>query len=139
RYLAIERVRFSDRLRTTFSVDPELEDAAVPAFILQPLIENALRHGLAKRSDAGMLEIGARRDKGDLVLWVRDDGPGLDQAVADRDAERERVGLANTRERLTTLYGARGALELTSPASGGTLATVRLPYHVLPPAESRDA
>jgi two-component system, LytTR family, sensor kinase len=123
-YLAIEQVRFSDRLNVTFAVDADVRDAAVPGFVLQPLVENALRHGLADRSEQGTVEIGARRDGGDLVLWVRDDGVGL-QSDAGR---RQGLGLANTRERLATLYGVRARLDLTSNPDGGTTATVRLPY-----------
>ena len=120
-YLAIEQVRFSDRLRVTFVVDDELLDAAVPGFVLQPLVENALRHGIAKRSSAGSLEIGARRDDSWIVLWVRDDGSGLSAE------SREGVGLANTRERLRTLYGDDAELTLEADASGGTRATLRVP------------
>jgi two-component system LytT family sensor kinase len=123
-YLAIEQVRFSDRLTVTFAVDDEVRDAAVPGFILQPLVENALRHGLANRSEEGRVEIEARREGGDLVLAVRDNGVGL--PPAERRAEG--LGLANTRERLATLYGERARLDLGANASGGTVATVRLPY-----------
>jgi two-component system, LytTR family, sensor kinase len=123
-YLAIEQVRFSDRLNVTFAVDTDVRDAAVPGFVLQPLVENALRHGLADRSEEGTVEIGARRDGGDLVLWVRDNGVGL-RADAARGPG---LGLANTRERLATLYGARARLDLAANPEGGTTATVRLPY-----------
>jgi two-component system, LytTR family, sensor kinase len=120
-YLAIEEVRFSDRLRPVFAVDPGVLGAAVPDFLLQPLVENALRHGLAKRMAATLLKIEARREGDDLVLSVSDDGPG--------PAPGEGVGLGNTRERLATLYGARARLELVRRPEGGTAATVRLPYH----------
>jgi two-component system, LytTR family, sensor kinase len=121
-YLAIEQVRFSDRLQVQWSIDPEMRAALVPEFILQPLVENAVRHGVAKRSEAGTIEVAARRSEGDLVLSVRDDGPGY----SPEDAEAG-VGLANTRERLETLFGDAGRLELLRAESGGTLATVRLP------------
>jgi LytS/YehU family sensor histidine kinase len=123
RYLAIEQVRFSDRLRVTFAVGADLSDAAVPGFVLQPLVENALRHGIAPRSDAGALEVGAGRDGAELALWVRDDGPG------PGDPPRaEGVGLRNTRERLTTLYGERARLALAAAPGGGTVATITIPY-----------
>jgi len=125
RYLAIEQVRFSDRLRPRFEIEPATLRAAVPRFILQPLVENALRHGIARRADAGLLEIGARRDGDTLVLTVRDDGPGLGPAGAQETG----VGLANTRARLAALYGDRGTLELANASGGGVLATIRLPYH----------
>ena len=144
-YLAIEQVRFSDRLRVVFAVDPGVRDALVPRFVLQPLVENALRHGLAARAEAGTIEIGARREGDDLVLTVRDDGVGLETRhsalgrapagwVESAPASAEQrvpsaggLGLANTRERLTTLYGERGRLELAAAPGGGTLATVRIP------------
>lgn len=125
RYLAIEEIRFSDRLRPSFAVDPSLLSAAVPEFVLQPLVENALRHGLAQRVTATLLEIAARREGVELVLTVTDDGPG----PAGGEAEpREGVGLANTRARLATLYGERARLELARTPAGGASATVRLPY-----------
>jgi two-component system LytT family sensor kinase len=123
-YLAIEQVRFSDRLTVMFAVDADVRAAAVPGFILQPLLENALRHGLADRSEEGVVEIGARRQGDELVLWVRDNGVGL-PAGGPRG---EGLGLANTRERLSTLYGARARLDLEPGPEGGTTATVRLPY-----------
>jgi two-component system LytT family sensor kinase len=125
RYLAIEQVRFSDRLRATFAVDPETTRAAVPSFVLQPLVENALRHGLARRTEGGALTITARREGNELVLEVSNDGPGLGAAPV----AREGLGLANTRERLSTMYGERGRLTLADRPGGGVVATVRLPYH----------
>lgn len=127
-YLAIEQVRFSDRFQPVFAVDDAVLAAAVPEFVLQPLVENALRHGLAKRVTATLLRIEARREGDDLVLSVIDDGPGPGGAPADLS---EGVGLGNTRERLATLYGARGRLELESLPGGGARATVRIPYHAL--------
>ena len=124
-YLAIEQVRFSDRLRVTFDVDAALANAAVPGFVLQPLVENALRHGLANRSEVGTIVISARRESDTLVLTVRDDGGGL---AADYE---EGVGLRNTRERLTTMYGGAASLDLTPSPEGGTLVTVRLPFRLL--------
>jgi two-component system LytT family sensor kinase len=123
-YLGIETVRFSDRLQPTFAVDPAVLRAAVPEFLLQPLVENAVRHGLARREGATLLRIEARREGAQLVLSVTDDGPG----PADSG---ERVGLGTTRERLATLYGDKARLELTTTAEGGARATVRLPYHDL--------
>lgn len=128
RYLGIEQVRFSDRLHPIFEVDPAVLNAAVPHFVLQPLVENALRHAVARRVEAGLVQIVARREADDLVLSVRDDGPGLDLEIVRKG---EGVGLANTRERLTTLYGSRGRLELIGTREGGALATIRLPLHVV--------
>jgi two-component system, LytTR family, sensor kinase len=123
RYLEIQRVRFADRLDTTIDLAADAADARVPLLIVQPLVENALRHGIAPRSDAGALEVGAGRDGAELALWVRDDGPG------PGDPPRaEGVGLRNTRERLTTLYGERARLALAAAPGGGTVATITIPY-----------
>lgn len=124
-YLAIEQVRFSDRLQPVFDVDPGVLGAAVPDFILQPLVENALRHGLAKQTSATMVRIEARREAADLVLAVVDDGPGPPAEV------REGVGLGNTRARLSALYGGRANLTLAPAVAGGAVATVRMPYRSL--------
>ena len=121
-YLAIEQVRFSDRLRVQWSIESSLRDALVPEFILQPLVENAIRHGIAKRSELGTIEVAAAVDGDDLLLMVSDDGPGYSQEGAAMG-----VGLANIRARLETLFGPRGRLELRKAESGGTIATVRFP------------
>jgi two-component system LytT family sensor kinase len=125
-YLAIEEVRFSDRLRPVFEADPDVLTALVPEFLLQPLVENALRHGLAKRVTATLLRIEAIREGDTLVLSVVDGGPGLEGGGAEPG---EGVGLRNTRERLATLYGDRASLQLKETPEGGAAATVRLPYH----------
>jgi two-component system LytT family sensor kinase len=127
-YLAIEQVRFSDRLRVVFDVDDSLKDAAVPAFVLQPLVENALRHGISRSDDAGRIEISARALGDALVLEVRDDGPGIAPTASPRDGSNG-VGLRNVRERLTTMYGSAASLELQSPVDDGygTAAIVTLP------------
>ena len=123
-YLAIEEVRFSDRLRPVFAVDSDGLTALVPEFLLQPLVENAVRHGLARRDTATLLRIEARRDGNELVLSVIDGGPGPDPSEIG-----EGVGLGNTRERLATLYAGRASLELKPTPEGGAAVTVRLPYH----------
>ena len=137
-YLAIEEIRFSDRLRPAFDVDRHVLSAAVPEFLLQPLVENALRHGLAKRVTATLLRIEARREGDELILSVIDDGPGPGGTAAD---QAEGVGLGNTRERLATLYGDRASLDLIATPEGGATVTVRLPYRELHtgslPVESR--
>jgi signal transduction histidine kinase len=129
RYLAIEQIRFSDRLRPRIDMDPALCGAGVPRFLLQPLVENALRHGIARRTEAGFLQIGARREGAQLVLTVRDDGPGMPSAFDAGTAPLRGVGVANTRARLAALYGANATLEVKNAEGGGVIATVRLPYH----------
>jgi len=126
RFLAIEQVRFSDRLQPRIEVEPGVEQAAVPRFLLQPLVENAVRHGISQRADAGEITITARREGAELVLMVRDDGPGLATAL-----KMAGVGLANTRARLAALYGEGASLEIADDPGGGVVATVRIPYHFL--------
>ncbi len=124
RYLAIEQVRFSDRLRPRIDAEPAALDSIVPSFVLQPLVENALRHGIARKATAGQLQITARVDGPDLVLSVRDDGPGLRTETPARPGG---VGLENMRARLAALYGDRASLTIATAEGGGVIATVRLP------------
>jgi len=136
RYLEIEQARFADRLRVSVDVAPEALEALVPTLVLQPLVENAIRHGVARRAAGGSLQIEARRQGDDLELLVRDDGPGLAPTkdsvtpASGIPISSGGIGLRNTRSRLTQLYGVRGSLELTSPRDGGAVARVRLPYRV---------
>jgi LytS/YehU family sensor histidine kinase len=99
-----------------------VRDALVPEFILQPLVENAVRHGVAKRSDAGTIEVAARVERDDIVLSVQDDGPGYRAENGDAG-----VGLANTRARLETLFGGAGRLQIAQVTTGGTIVTLRFP------------
>ena len=110
-YLEIERVRFEERLRVTIDVERSAEDVLVPALILQPLVENAIHHGISKRNDGGSILIRARREERWLHLVVRDDGNGT-------GAVRERVGLGNTRARLQALYGEQHHLEYGAKENG---------------------
>lgn len=123
-YVAIEEARFSDRLRPEFHVADSLLGALVPSFALQQLVENAIRHGIAKHPDAGRLIVAARRAQGMLELSVKDDGAGIDEGLVAPQGH----GIENTRERLKALYGERASLELSRGAAGGTVAILRLPY-----------
>jgi two-component system LytT family sensor kinase len=116
RYLAIERIRFQDRLRVDIGADDDALSAIVPNLILQPLVENAVRHGIARRTDAGDLTIRAVRRGGLLVVEVEDDGPGLPPGWTFTPPEGSGVGLTNVRSRLERLYGSQGRLELLTPA-----------------------
>lgn len=129
-YLAVEQFRFSDRLKPEFQVNPAVQGAMVPDFILQPLVENALRHGVARQMAAVTVRIEARREGNELLLTVSDDGPGL----GPPGAWREGVGLSNTRERLRALYGEGGTLNVAPGPAGGTVALVRIPYRESAPA-----
>jgi LytS/YehU family sensor histidine kinase len=124
KYLAIEQIRFSDRLQVRWNVEDRLRKALVPEFILQPLVENAVRHGIAHRTDGGVIEITARESNGELLVSVSDNGPGY-----KRDSGMG-VGLRNTRERLETLFGQAGSLEVVAAEGGGTIATVRFPLRI---------
>ena len=126
RYIEIEKVRFGDRLVVEVSVDPELLDARVPNLILQPLVENAIRHGIAPRAAGGRIEIEARRDSGMLDLEIRDDGPGL-PGESDGSEGTGGIGLANTRARLEQLYGARHRFELCDAVGGGLAVNLAIP------------
>jgi LytS/YehU family sensor histidine kinase len=125
RYLEIEKTRFRDRLSVQMAVEPETLDAEVPNLILQPLVENAIRHGIARRAEGGRLEIHAQSQDHMLVLRVRDDGPGL---PSDTEmAARGGVGLANSQARLEQLYGAAHRFELRNRTDGGLEVTLALP------------
>ena len=123
-YLEIQEARFGNRLRVVRHVDPATLDAAVPSLLVQPLVENAIRHGTSRRATGGQLEIVTRRTGPSLVIEVLDDGPGL---PADHVPD-EGIGIGHTRARLAQLFGNRGGLELEPRPGGGTTARVRLPY-----------
>jgi two-component system LytT family sensor kinase len=123
-YLAIESARFRDRLRAVVKAPDDVLDWMVPPLILQPLVENAVRHGLSAASTAGTIEVTATRHNGHLRLRVRDDGPGMAAATPQPGSG---TGLANTRERLAQLYGVDGRLEIRSDPATGTTVTVTIP------------
>jgi two-component system LytT family sensor kinase len=127
-YVDIEQLRFADRLNLVVTADPDTLDAQVPHLILQPLVENAIRHGIAPRTTAGRLLIGARRINGSLHLIVRDDGAGIPQPAAEREARG--VGLANTSARLLQLYGTAASFEVVNVADGGVEAHLVVPYRL---------
>ena len=122
-YLAIEAARFPDRLRVTFDIARGLETAAVPSFALQHLVENAIRHGIARREDAGQLWVTVARIADLLVLTVVDDGIGITGGEPPAGH-----GIANTRERLRALYGPQASLTVEPRAEGGTVASLRIPH-----------
>jgi two-component system, LytTR family, sensor kinase len=127
-YLAIEQVRFPDRLRAEFAVDPATLDAAVPHIGLQPIVENAIRHGVERSASAGRLRIAAVALNGALEITVTDDGPGFS---SDPAVETRGIGLTNTRERLRQLYGDRASLTTANLPDGGAIVTMRLPFRPL--------
>lgn len=123
-YLAIERTRFQDRLSVKKQVDDDVLDCLVPNLILQPIVENAVRHGLSPRAAPGTLTIAARRVDGHVRIIVRDDGRGLPPP----EARRERVGIGNTRTRLWQTYGDDYRFEIADAPGGGTVVMIEIPY-----------
>jgi LytS/YehU family sensor histidine kinase len=120
-YLEIEEARFRDRLAVTISVDEDVQDALVPHLILQPLVENAVKHGIAARRAPGHLVVTARRINDRLHLLVQDDGPGLG------DAARPGIGLSNTHARLARLYGRDYELDVSNAPGGGFQSRITVP------------
>jgi sensor histidine kinase YesM len=126
RYLEIEQIRFGERLQVELHIEPSAQDAQVPYLILQPLVENAIQHGIASRTGAGKLRIDASRDDGRLRLSVRDDGPGLSEEAEGTPGNG--VGLSTTKERLERLYGDDHSFVIENAADGGVIASLDLPF-----------
>jgi two-component system LytT family sensor kinase len=126
RYLELQRIRFRDRLTVKLVVAPDTLSAEVPNLILQPIVENAIRHGIDKHPGAGLVEIRARREDDCLRMEVRDDGPGF--SASARTDGSEGVGLTNTRQRLKRLYGDKHRFEIGDAAEGGARAILEIPY-----------
>ena len=127
-YLQVEQLRFRDWLSVQVDVGPDVLDARVPGLVLQPLAENAVRHGVARRAGKGRVEISARRAGGRLVLQVTDNGPGFPEGW--EAAASGRVGLANTRERLNRLYGAATRFEAHNAPAGGAIVSIEIPLRM---------
>lgn len=125
RYLEIERIRFEERLTVELAVDEEAREALVPSLVLQPLVENALRHGIDRRPEGGRVSLSAGRERGRLRLRITNDGP---EGTVVEGSPSERVGLANTRERLAQLYGEDYLLRFEELPGGGATVTLELPW-----------
>jgi signal transduction histidine kinase len=123
RYLQIEKIRFDERLKVTVAAEPGALEGLVPAFSLQPLVENAVRHGIGPLESGGSIEIEARRRDGHLVVCVRDDGAGTSE-----EPVAEGIGLTNTRARLRELYGDAASLSACGRDGGGFLVRLDIPY-----------
>lgn len=136
KYLEIEQARFGERLAVRFDIDPETLDAQVPNLLLQPLVENSIRHAVAVRVEPGLIEVRARRAGDQLQLQVRDNGPGLPKGRLH--AAGTGVGLANTRSRLEHLYGASQRLQFAEPPEGGLAVIVTIPFRAEETAEVLD-
>jgi two-component system, LytTR family, sensor kinase len=125
KYLEIERTRFGERLVVDMQIEPEALDICVPNLVLQPLVENAIRHGIAPRLGGGRLQIVARLTGTRLWMMVRDNGAGLSKAHLD--AFNDGVGLSNTRSRLAHLYPGNHRFEFHEPSDGGLAVTIEIP------------
>ena len=132
-YLAIEQARLPDRLRVTFEVDPSARPAVLPGFALQHLVENAVRHGIARSPDAGHVSVAAHRHGDTLEISVRDDGLG----IAEQAPTLAGHGIENTRARLRALYREAASLDVVRRIPRGTIATLRIPYREMPMESER--
>jgi two-component system, LytTR family, sensor kinase len=127
RYLDIMRVRFADRITVECYIDNGVTDALVPSFLLQPIVENAIEHGVSGLQRPGHIRIAARAVADTLELVVHDNGCGIDQTRAGNG-----VGLSNTRRRIAELYGDRGSLAVSGSVMGGTTVVIRVPLRLEP-------
>jgi LytS/YehU family sensor histidine kinase len=124
-YLEIEKLRFAEKLTVTLDISPETLDASVPHLLLQPLVDNAVKHGISRLSTGGDLRIGVKRRADQLDIEISDNGPGFSQKEAIPSTG---LGLTITRERLESLYGPDHTLELLSLTGGGTMARICIPF-----------
>jgi two-component system LytT family sensor kinase len=130
KYLDIQKSRFADRLQINIDVPGELHLAQVPSLILQPMVENSIKHGIAKLAQGGMIRIAASRSNGMLTLSVFNDGPSL---PVDWETMRPGIGISNVRTRLQTLYGDACGICMRNQSSGGVEVSVSLPFLISPP------
>ena len=126
-YLDIEKVRFEERLSLQVNIEEPAKDALIPSLLLQPLIENAIKYGIARAEGGGHLSISAKVFAGDLLMEVSDDGPGC-ELVNGHIPDAKGVGLKNTRERLATLYGTEHSIKLSKTDPHGLTIYIRIPY-----------
>ena len=126
RYLDVIRIRFQGHLDVDMHADDDVRDALVPNLILQPLVENAIKHGISKLSSGGYIEVTATREGERVIISVRDNGP---EVSLDKPPSPNSLGLRNTRARLAALYGPVQSLTLKHAEGGGLIAEVSLPYH----------
>ena len=132
-YLEIEQVRFEERLSIVFNIAPETLDAQVPLLLLQPIVDNAVKHGIARMTHGGEIRISSFIHDHDLKLEVRDNGPGIRPSGNERGCG---LGLRVTRERLETLYGENQSVEISCPAEGGVSVLVTIPFRIAPETPS---
>lgn len=129
KYIEIEKIRFGDRLEIEINVEAESMNAAVPTLMLQPLVENAVHHGITILPGTGRIEINIERKNEKLCLEIKDNGPGIENSVQIKN--KEGIGLSNTRSRLDQLYGGNYNFEIYNPAEGGTCVSLQIPFRIL--------
>ena len=126
-YLDIEKVRFEERLSLELNIEDQARTALIPSLLLQPLIENAIKYGIARAEGGGNLVISAKVFAGDLLIELSDDGPGC-ELIDGQLPESKGVGLSNTRERLATIYGSGHSIKLSNTEPHGLTICIRIPY-----------
>jgi LytS/YehU family sensor histidine kinase len=126
KYIEIEQMRFHDRLVVEMQIAPETLDATVPNMILQPIVENAIKHGISPRASGGRIDIETARSNGHLEIKVQDNGLGI--PFGDTDNLPEGVGLSNTRRRLKHLYGEQHKFSITSAGKQGVIVGLEIPF-----------
>jgi two-component system LytT family sensor kinase len=129
RYLAMEKIRFRDRLEVRTEVEPEVLDALVPNFVLQPIVENAIRYAVENRASPTTITIGAGTDGRVLRLWISDNGPGFRGTAGARGSPG--LGVSNTRRRLAQLYGDTASLDMEDASPSGAIVTITLPLSTI--------
>ena len=127
RYLEIERLRYGEKLVVKFEVEPAAQDALVPNIVLQPLVENAIKHGISLRTNPGVVQVAAQRASERLRITITDDG-SEGQAAPPSSRKGPGIGLANSRAQLDKLYGADYRLEMLKRPEGGTVVSLDLPW-----------
>ncbi|MFC1724330.1 sensor histidine kinase [candidate division KSB1 bacterium] len=127
-YLEIEEIRFQDRLKVEINVSPGMFDILVPGMLLQPLIENAIRHGISPKAEGGKVEINVRGINENVLIEIIDNGIGLKEAGSS--SIKKGFGISNTKERLEQLYGENFSLEIKNTDSGGCIVTLEIPYRI---------
>ena len=125
KYLDIQKIRFAERLQVSVEFPPDLSSAQVPSLVLQPMVENAIKHGIAKRPQGGVIRISAIRNNGTLTLSVYNDGPGFPDDV---EQSATGVGVANIRSRLKSIYGSSSEFTMRNQGPGGVEVAVSVPY-----------
>ncbi len=132
-YLSIEQIRLQDRLTSVLDVEPRALDARVPALILQPVVENAIRYAISPRSTPGRIEIRGRIERSALLLTVQDDGPGLEESPRASKGKSQGMGLPITRARLERMYGDKHGFELSNAPGGGLIVRLEIPLQASTP------